>query len=86
MRAQDRGATRHGRDRMDHELHHATFIVRVSWAGRSVAGVVERVRTGAKIPFRDADGAGPILARMIAADMGETEGAKLCNESREGTR
>ena len=55
---------------MDGELHHATFVVRVSWDGEgTVAGIVERVRTGAKTSFRGPDAAGLILVRMIADDM-----------------
>ena len=63
------------RERRMHEpVRYATFVVRVSWddAG-TVAGVVELVRTGAKIPFRDAEGPGRILGRMIAAEIDARE-------------
>ena len=46
-----------------------TFIVRATRDrnGR-VRGVVERVRTGAKERFSDADGLGTLIERMLDAD------------------
>jgi len=50
-------------------LHHAVFIVRLSLdpSGR-IGGVVERVRTGEKVPLDALSSIGQILAAMLTRD------------------
>lgn len=46
-----------------------TFIVRASRDARGrLRGIVERVKTGAKERFTDADGLGGVIDRMLGAD------------------
>lgn len=49
-----------------------TFIVRATRdRGGRVRGVVERVKTGAKERFTDADGLAGLIERMLAAEKEE---------------
>ena len=46
----------------------AIFIVRASRETDGLRGVVERVKTGEKVPFQDADAIGRIIARIVDAE------------------
>lgn len=48
-----------------------TFIVTVTGSeGGETIGVIERVRTREKRPFRGVDNIGPVIARMVATQDG----------------
>jgi hypothetical protein len=50
-------------------VRRASFIVRVVRDRRGkVSGVIERVATGAKEAFQDAEAIGPVIERMVQRD------------------
>jgi hypothetical protein len=46
----------------------AIFVVRASREGGGLRGIVERVKTGEKVPFQDAEAIGRIIARIVDAE------------------
>jgi hypothetical protein len=49
----------------------STFVVRIDQHdGGNVTGVIERVRTGEKEPFRGLESIGGLIARMLEAEGG----------------
>lgn len=51
----------------------STFVVRIDRDdGGNVTGVIERVRTGEKEPFRGLESIGGLIARMLEAEGGPT--------------
>jgi hypothetical protein len=53
-----------------------TFVVRVFRSGTgSLAGVVQHVTTGERVPFQDLESLGDTVARMIGSRLGRRGGA-----------
>ena len=50
----------------------AIFIVRASRKAGRLNGVVERVRTGEKVRFQDADAIGNIITQIVEAEAGDS--------------
>lgn len=59
--------------RMAPEPDVAIFIVRASREPGGLRGVVERVKTGEKAVFQDADAIGRIIARIVDAEARQGE-------------
>jgi hypothetical protein len=53
---------------MTSEPEVAIFIVRATREGDALRGVVERVKTGEKAYFEDADSIGRVIARIVEAE------------------
>jgi hypothetical protein len=59
------------RGQSPHAPRRSTFVVRIDQDdGGDVTGVIERVRTGEKEPFRGLESIGGLIARMLEAEGG----------------